>query len=453
MSRLNLFMLLLTGIIIWDGCYSPSIRKESFITAKKQFQFTKKQILKNFSKINKDKLYINPTPFDYYNFAFWNNKEIDKEIAKLLQIYTTIQTVFYEDPGFEISFAPLYGIFKSGAPFTREFMIFQKFPTAEKLPLEKKVIYNEFKSLYYNIINTMLEVEKEITINFLNWEKFYLLKNIKSEKIRLLRRIKKYVSASLKFTKDDMLFKELIYINLDISQLKKEIFEISSAIENIKNNIATLLYIKDYKTLRLPDLKVVKKLGRKNTVPLFSNSPLLKKYKAIIKKTSTRIERATRNFVPDIMISLGLTLKSMDPVGSLMGKKGILSSLMLNLPIYREKLESIFLSSIYENLVSRYEYNEVERKLLQNYISNDIEKNIYRRILLIIKKEEDEIRRLVRYLYNLNKAGKSGYKENTQIKLELLNYRESYIDTLYKKIIKGLENRFLVGKFILGGLK
>lgn len=441
-------------LFITSGCQSiKTIKKQSIATARKEFIMAKEDILKDIKKPKADNLYSNPTIFDYYNLAIWNNKDIDIEISRLLKIYSSIKSIYFEDPQFGINFAPIYGILKSGGPFAREFMLSQVFPAAGKLSLEKKSLYTEFKSQYYNTLNTMLEIQKGITINLILWGKLRIIKNIKGKKIFLLKKIKKYLITAIKFSKDNVTFQNIIQINLDISRLKKEIWEIDSKISNIKNILATYLYVRDYQKLKLPDLRAIIKLGNRYVPEVFSHSPILRKYKEIIKKSKIEIDRATRNFVPDIGFTLGFTFKSMDAVNGLMGKKGFLSSLMMNLPVYQEKLKAILLSSVYENLATKYEYDSVERTLLKNYINNEIEKSVYEVIVSIIKKELKEVRKLNSYINLLNKLGHSDYIQNLQISIMKLDYKEALVDISYERSIRRLENRFLVGKFILGGNK
>ncbi len=448
---MKLFGVCIIILLIISGCQSQrSIKRQSIKLTHKEFNIMKQDILKNFRKPTERILYTKPHLMDYLNFAVWNNREIDAGIAELLRLYKDMKSIYYDDPYFDITFAPIYGIFHSRAPLLREFMVSQKFPTAKKLPLERKIMYLQIKAQYFQVLTDMLNIQREVVTNLLLWEKLKKIIMIKRNKLHILNKIKKYLTSSISFQAEKGYFEEIVNINLRVESIKKEIANSKSSVQNIKNQLGRTLYIKNYSNLKIPDLKTLHSLSYQNVIKDFSRNPELLKYKELIKQSELEIDRSTRNFIPDIVLNLGFTLKSMDPVGSVMGKKGLLSSLMLNLPIYREKLMAQIEARVFANYTAKFEFSNKERDLLKNFFNNNIELHLNQSILKIINKQINEVYLLENYLRKLISVGESNLKNNLEVDIVLFDYKEAVIEYEYGEMIANLNNRFLIGKFILG---
>ncbi|MFN7181841.1 MAG: TolC family protein [Planctomycetota bacterium] len=296
-----------------------------------------------------------------------------------------------------------------------------------------------------------LDIQQEITVNLLLWEKLKKIITIKRNKLVILERIKKYLVDSISFHQEEGYFNEIININLKITSITKEIATLKSTIKSIKNELGRLVYIKQYQKLALPGLKILHILGKRNIFRDLSLNPELLKYKQIIEKSRIEVDRSIKNFIPDITLNLGITLKSMDPVANFMGKKGLLSALMMNLPVYKEKLSAQIESRIFENYAARFELTMKEREILRDFFRNNIEFYLNKIILKIVDKEIKEVKTIKNYTKKLISLAKTNLINNLEIEIMLFDYIETRISYSYDKTIANLKNRFLVGKFILGG--
>jgi hypothetical protein len=126
---------------------------------------------------------------------------------------------------------------------------------------------------------------------------------------------------------------------------------------------------------------------------------------------------------------------------------------MANLPIYTQKLKAIVISSIFENFTMQYQYNIVERKLLTDFIANQIEIILNNKLIRLVKLQISQVQKLKSYLNNLISSGATDYSSLTMLNLTLLDYKEIIIENYYQRLANKLSNRFLIGKLILGETK
>jgi hypothetical protein len=444
-----------TFLLFSFSCKNPTtIKNEQTAIARHKFEITKQDILKNFKQVQESSLYTTPTISDYFNYAIWNNKEIDSQISHFLKVLSSKESIFYEDPQIQFMFLPIYSSFKTAGPPIRQFSVAQKFPTTSKLGVEQKSIYHEAAAAYYQIQEQLIYLQEEIIKNLIVWKKLTKILNIKKKKVQILKNIQKFLASGIAFQKkENYFFKEIVDLKIRINQTKQEITTIKSNIRSVKNTLGNLLYINKYENLQLPDLKPLGKIARSNISKNFFSNPILKRYKELIYKTDVEVQRNAKNFIPDFSVELGFTFKSMDPVSSFMGKKGILSSLMANLPIYTQKLKAIVISSIFENFTMQYQYNIVERKLLTDFIANQIEIILNNKLIRLVKLQISQVQKLKSYLNNLISSGSTDYSSLAMLNLTLLDYKEIIIENYYQRLANKLSNRFLIGKLILGETK